>query len=107
MPEVQHPVRSSAEEPGPEHDIGDAPFQRLEQHLVLAGVVLEVGVLDDDVVAGDDRERAAQRRPLAAVALVGDDGQPRIVQLGDEVGEHLGRAVGRAVVDDDDLGRPR
>ncbi len=59
------------EEARAEHDVGDAPFERLEQHVVLARVVLEVGVLDDDVLAADDGEGAAQCRPLAAVALRG------------------------------------
>ena len=73
VPEVQHPVRPAAEEARAEHDVGVARLERLEQHAVLARVVLEVGVLDDDVLAGGGGEAAAQRRPLAAVALVADD----------------------------------
>ena len=100
-------MRPPAQEAGTEHDVGHASFQRLEQHVVLPRVVLQVGILDDDVLTAGYGEGAAQRRPLAAVDLMGDDREPLVVDGGDEVGEHLGRAIRRSVVDDHDLGGPR
>ena len=37
---------------------------------------------------------------------MGDDVEAWIAELGDQVGEHLGSAVGRSVVHHDDLGHP-
>jgi hypothetical protein len=94
VPEVQDAMGSAAEKARPEHDVGDAFLERFEEHVVLAGVVLEVGILDDDVLAGDSRESAAQRRPFATIALVGHNVEAWIAELGNEIGEHLRSAVG-------------
>ena len=97
---------ATAEEARSEHDVGDASLERFEEHVVLPWVVLEVGILDDDVLARDTGEGAAQRCSLAAIVLVGHDVKAWIAELGDEIGEDLGSAVGRSVVDHDDFGRP-
>ena len=68
---------------------------------ILRGVVLEVGVLDDDDLAGGVPEPGAQRGALALVDLVEDDRQVGVARS--HLAEDLAGAVGRAVVDDDDL----
>ena len=54
----------SAEEARAEARVGAAVEDRLEQHRPIAGIVLEIGVLHDDDVAGAQRERAAGSRRL-------------------------------------------
>jgi hypothetical protein len=63
------------------------------------GVVFEVGVLDEDEIAGHVAEAGLDRRPLAPVHAVKDDPDRRVLELR----EDLGRAVLAAVVDHDDL----
>ena len=48
MPEVNHPMRSAAQEPGTEHHVGVIFQNRRYKDGVLFGVILEVGVLNDD-----------------------------------------------------------
>ena len=89
VPEVEDPVRPTGEEARAEHHVGDAPLERLEHHGVLGGVVLEVGVLHDDVLGRCTmRERRAQRRALAPVDGVAQHADPRVVECS---GEHLRR----------------
>ena len=64
-----------ADEPRAVDDVGLALDDRLDELRVLRGVVLEVGVLDDDDLAGGVAEPGAQGRPLALVLLVEDDRQ--------------------------------
>ena len=69
---------------------------------VLAGVVLEVGVLDDHDVAGGRGEcRCAARRPCPGCASCRIT--RRSTRLAQPALQQLAGAVGRAVVDDDDL----
>jgi hypothetical protein len=96
-------VRPAGDEPRAVHHVGHAVEERLEQGAVLGGVVLEVGVLDDHVLGRGLGEPPAQRRALALVVGLEEHPDAGVV----EPGEHVAGAVGRAVVDDDDLGRPR
>ena len=64
-------------------------------------VVLEVGVLDDDDLAGARGERRANG--LALPPVLGLEDEPIDVSCLLELREELARAVGGAVVDDDDL----
>ena len=95
-------MRPAAEEARAVHHVGVAALERLEQHPVLGGVVLEVGVLHDHVLAVHDRERGAQGGALASVDLVAQHADPRVARRHGAAGEHVRRAVVRPVVDQHD-----
>src|SRR5260370_10893281 len=99
MPEVHGAVL--ADEPRAIDDPGSAGLNRTEQHGIVGGVVLEVGVLDDDDVARGAFEPSLNRCAFSAVAR-----QP----LEDDVAvllrallEQRARTVRRSIVDDDNL----
>ena len=104
VPEQEHPVRS-AQKARAVDDIGVAFEDGGQELRIVARIVLQVGVLDDDDLAAHLGLSGPERCPLASVALMAQD---------DEVGpddalEELGRRVGRAIVHDDELfllGRP-
>ena len=100
VPEVDDAVGVSARETGAEDDIGLAVDDGFEEARVFVGVVFEVGVLDDDSVAGGGSDAGAERGTFTLVDVVVDD-------FGDERGdfgaEDFAGAVGRAVIDDDDF----
>ena len=93
-----------AEEARAVDDVGAALADQLDELRKLLRRVLEVGVLDDDEVAGDLLEAAPQRRALAAVLRLEDQlelqllGQPR---------QDVARPVLRPVVHDDQLDADR
>ena len=95
--EQEHAV--APEEPRAVDDVRLALADELDQLRILFRRVLEVGVLDDHQVAGDRGEPAPQRRALAGVGLA----QQREAELALQGVEDLARAVGRSVVDDDQL----
>ena len=103
VPEVQHPVRPARQEPRAVDDVGDVGCQRLDEVVVLGRVVLEVGVLDEHELGGGEREAGAQRRALALVVVVEHDADTLV----GHTDEQVAGAVGRAIVDDEDLGDPR
>ena len=69
-----------ADEPRAEDDVGLALDDRLDELGILRGVVLEVGVLDDDDLAGGMAEPGAERGPFALVLLVEDDRQVAVAR---------------------------
>src|SRR5438045_9724578 len=78
-----------------------AGHDRLEQHGPVLRIVLEVGVLHDDDVAGAGGERGPDRLALAAV--LGLEHETVDVARLRERDEAPSPAGGRAVVDADDL----
>ncbi len=80
--------------------VGLAVEDRRQQARILAGIVLEVGVLNHDEVAAGLLEAAPQRRALALVHGLAEDADARVVA---ERGQYPGRTVRGAVVDDHDL----
>jgi hypothetical protein len=80
-------------------DLRLALEDRLQQAWDVLGVVLEVGVEDDHVVAVGGVDRGADRRALAPVALVADHPQAVVVPRVQD----RGGAVEAAVIDDDEL----
>ena len=100
MPEVEDTVRP-AEEPRAEARIGPAVDNRLEQLPPVSRVVLQIGVLDDDDVAGAHGERLANGGALAAIH--GLQVQAIDAAFVEELLEKVAGAIGGTVVDDDDL----
>ena len=70
------------------------------QHRVIARIVFQVGVLNQQDVARGPIEPGAHRRALALIAIVVDHDRPRLVLFGFE---QFARPIGGAVVDDDDF----
>ena len=66
MPEEQRPA-GRADEARAERHVGDAVDDRLDDSRKILRVVLQVGVLDGDDVAGRGGEARPQRRALAHV----------------------------------------
>jgi hypothetical protein len=69
-----------------------------EQFRDVGGVVFEIGVLGDHELPGRVEQGGSDRRPLAPIGVVPEDRDPIAVTL-----EDRRRAVGRRVIDDDDL----
>ena len=67
MPEIEDPVLL-ADEPRAEDDVGLILDDRLDELGILRRVVFEVGVLDDDDLAGGVAEPGAERGALSLVA---------------------------------------
>ena len=86
-------------------DVGHALAEGPEEHGPVARVVLEVGVLDDDIRRGDLAEPPSQRGALPEVAGLADEANPRL-DVGHAL-DQLGGGVGGAVVDDHDLRHQR
>ena len=93
-----------AEKPRAEDDIGASLDNQLDQLRNSSGDVFEVGVLDGDDVAGDGGETAPERRTLSLIPLLQQQAE---VVLPLQFDQAFTRAVGRAVVDDDQLGSHR
>lgn len=74
MPEVQHAMRLTPDEPRPEDHIGTAIQDGLDQSGILIGVVFKIGILNNDQIALARRKPRAQGRALALVMLVQKDG---------------------------------
>jgi hypothetical protein len=89
-----------------EHDVGVAGEDGLDEDRILVGVVFEVGILDQRDVAGDGRDRGADGGALAGVLGVEEHADAVVgvaVGLGADGAHQVSGAVGRRVVDDDDL----
>jgi hypothetical protein len=76
-------------------------LDRLDQRGDVDRVVLEVGVLDDDDVAVQVRDRLPDCRALPPILRQADE-LDAVASLS-PVSDGFGRTVGGAVVDDDDL----
>ena len=100
MPEVQHAMRAALE-PRSVNRVGLTGSDRQQQRRQVGRVILEVRILDDDGVAGRNRNTGTDRGALAPVFLVMDHlvNQPFFRQGI----EDFPSPVGRCVVDDDDF----
>ena len=70
MPEVNHAMRPASQEPGAEHNVGAILHNRCKKDRVFVGVILQVGVLNDDHVTRSCLETRAQSCSLAKIALL-------------------------------------
>jgi hypothetical protein len=112
MPEVQD-AAGGAREARAVDDVGLALEDRRQELRIVAGVVLEIRVLDQHDVPGRLREAAPEGGALPLVGLlvvdpdlvllVSSPEAPRLRELGLEPAEVVPRAVRGAIVDDDDL----
>ena len=100
MPEILDPVLRAAAETRSEHDVGSAGLDRPQEARVLGGVVLEVGVLDENDLPSRRGERRPQRAALAGIALVEDHSNSRAPV---PARENFAGAVRRSVIHDHDL----
>src|SRR5206468_6696818 len=102
VPEVEHPVPLADEARAVDH-VGLVVEDWLNQSRILGGVVLEVGVLHQHDVASRLLEALAQGCSLALVVLLEDNANLR--RLGLQLLQNGTRAIGAAIVDNDDLFR--
>ena len=94
-------MRLAAHEAAAVDHVGEPLEDGPQQQLVLARVVFEIGVLDDEVLAGGATDAGVQRGPFPLIDLVPDH-RHRQLRMGVPVRlEHRLRVVLRAVVDDD------
>ena len=70
MPEVNHPMRSATHEPGTEHNVGTIFQNRRKKNGILARVILQVGVLNNDQITRSCVETCAQRCSLSEIAFL-------------------------------------
>ena len=98
-----HHVLALAGEPAAVDDTGLAAQDRFEEARPVVGVVLEVGVLNQDEIAVRLGQPGADRGALALVHLVVQDPHRRVL----ERIQHLVRAVAAPVVDHNDLEHQR
>ena len=93
-------MRSAAHEAGAEDGIRFAFFDGAQEQRIFLRVILEVGVLDDNHIAGDGSETGAQGSTFALVDFVVDN---LIHQRSDFRAKKVAGAVSGAVVHDDDF----
>jgi hypothetical protein len=84
-----------------EHDVGFARQDGLEQPRKLAGVILQVGILDDDVITRGLGKPGAECGPFALILVVVEGAEPAI-GCG-KLFQPIASPVGREVVYDDDF----
>jgi len=100
MPEVDHPMRSAAQEPGTENNIGMILENRCKKYGVFLWVVLQVGVLNDYCVARSCLETRAQSCSLAKIALLEHEliDPPMWFRF-----KKFSRSISRSIIHDDDF----
>jgi hypothetical protein len=89
-------VRPGAEKTGAIDDVGFILQQRCEKQWVFVRVIFEVGILDDDEIAGRFRNAAAQGRSLTHVFWLEKDTNLGMALA--EFDEELARTILRAVI---------
>src|SRR5579884_1527258 len=102
VPEIEHAMRLADETRTVNH-VGAIFQNRLQKPRIFVGIVLQVGVLNENHVAGGFLEAASQS---GAFALIGG-----LIKNADftafELSENAARVVRTAVIDNDDLFRNR
>ncbi len=79
MPEVKHPALAHDHEPGAVNDIGFAFEQWSQQPRVFAGIVLQVGILDDRIISARLLDGSADGRSLALVTALSQEADFRML----------------------------
>jgi len=72
MPEKQNTVRIAAHEARAVHHVSKAFQHGVEQQIVLLGIVFQISILNNEIVAGRPRNARVQRCALTLVDLVLD-----------------------------------
>src|ERR1035438_9177820 len=96
MPKIKNAMRAAAHEAGAKNYIRLALSQRLQYLRVFRWIVLEIGVLNNDEIAGCLLDAATQSRALTHVPRLQEDAQLRMLFF--QLGQDLGRAIGRSIV---------
>jgi hypothetical protein len=104
VPEVEHAVGAATVEAVSEHHVGLALEDGLEEHGIVARIVLEVGILDQDDVAARGGDASPHRCTLAAVRRVPEHAQVAGACAGQLLQDPT-RVVAGGVVHRDDLQR--
>src|SRR5262249_4532546 len=102
VPEIQHAM-ALADESRAINDVGPPLQDRLEQPRIFRRVIIQIGVLHQDALAGGVAEALPQRRALALVALLEEDADVAAFQLAQDAV----RAVLAAIIDQDQFLRDR
>jgi hypothetical protein len=92
-------VGSSAHQTAAVNHIGDAPLDGLQQFGIISGIILEVGVLDENDIAGDFTEAGAQGGPFPLIVLMIK--RPYVIILLDQTLEDFPGPVSGGIVNDD------
>ena len=100
MPEIENANGAGATaEPRAIHYIRLAFEDGLDQPAVFGGVVLQIGILNDDNLRGGVREAGTQRRAFASVDLMAEELDAQI-GFGNRL-QDLSCSILRAIVHDD------
>ncbi len=102
VPVVHHAPLAGDHEPRPVHRVRLALQKRLQQVRVFAGIVFQIGILNQAVLAVCVLHRGADGRALPQVALVPDQKHHAGVSLRDLFHDLVG-AIRRSVVHHDDF----
>jgi len=100
MPEVNHAMRSAAQKPGTEHNVGTILQNRCKKNGVFAGVILQIRVLNDYYVSRCILKTSTQRCAFSEISFLQYDliDPPRRFPF-----EKFSCSIGRSVVHNDNF----
>src|SRR4030095_14681557 len=90
----------ASQKPRSVDDISSPLANQLDQIGEFLGRIFEIGILNHDEISANRAETGAQRRAFAAVFGLQQQGES---QLALQSSQHVAGAIGRAVIDDDQL----
>src|SRR5215469_11042438 len=96
VPEVKHAVWPASQKPRAVDYVRLTLQQRFEQPRIIRGIIFEIGILNDHVVAGSFLNATAQCRTLPHIVRLQEDLDLGILRL--EFPEDFARAIFRAIV---------
>src|SRR5207302_9603364 len=96
VPEIEHPMRPRTDKAGPVHHVGLTALKRTQEQVIVTGIVFQVRILDDDVIARGFADPAPQGRSLSHIARLQEDLD--LCMLLAEFSQNLSRAIVGPVV---------
>jgi hypothetical protein len=72
MPVIEHPVFPCGQEPGTQHDVGFAGYERPQEPFEIGWIVLEVRILNADKISRCFRKPCSQGGSFALVLSVSE-----------------------------------
>jgi hypothetical protein len=103
MPEEQHTAFSPADESGAIDNVCVILQAWTDEDLIIARVVLQVRILDDDILAEGLADPPTQRSAFPPVAWLEDQSETLIGSARNEIPQDPASPIGRSVIDDDQL----